>query len=143
MGKINWTRVFLGGLLAGIVLNILGFATMAMYLRGIWKPEVEALNPDFQETIGFWIFWIVFYFVLGILAVWLYSAIRPRYGAGAKTGVIAGLAVWILGGLSFAAISASFGLFPVSLLVIDGLTFLVMLVVATLFGAWVYREQSQ
>jgi hypothetical protein len=132
MGKINWTRVFLGGLLAGIVLNILGFATMTMYLRGIWKPEVEALNPDFQETIGFWIFWIVFYFVLGILAVWLYSAIRPRYGAGAKTGVIAGLAVWILGGLSFA-----------SLLVIDGLTFLVMLVVATLFGAWVYREQSQ
>jgi hypothetical protein len=52
MGKTNWMRVFLGELLAGIVLNTLGFATMAMYLRGIWKPEVEALNPVFEELIG-------------------------------------------------------------------------------------------
>ena len=143
MGKTNWTRVFLGGLLAGVVLNILVFATIAIYLREIWKPAVEALNPAFEETIGFWIFWIVFYFVLGILAVWLYSAIRPRYGAGAKTAVIAGLACWVLWGLSYVAISASFGLFPASLLVTDALTTLVMTVVATLVGAWVYKEQSQ
>jgi hypothetical protein len=143
MGKTNWMRVLLGGLMAGVILNILGFATIAMYLREIWKPALEALNPAFNETTGFWIFWVVDYFVLGILAVWLYSAIRPRYGAGAKTAVIAGLAVWVLCGLSYAATSASFGLFPASLLVIDSITLLVMLVVATLLGAWVYKEQSQ
>ncbi len=142
MGKTNWKRVFLGGLLAGLVLNILGFATIAIYLREIWKPAVEALNPAFNETAGFWIFWIVNYFILGVLAVWLYSAIRPRYGAGAKTAVVAGIGVWVLCGLSFAATSASFGLFPTNLLVIDSITFLVMLVVATLLGAWIYKEQS-
>ena len=142
MGKTNWTHVFLGGLLAGIVLNILGFASIAMYARNLWKPEVEALNPAFQESIGFWTFWIVFYLVLGILTIWLYSAIRPRYGAGPKTAVIAGLAVWALWGLSFVAMSASFGLFSVKLLFTDALTTLVMMVVAAQLGAWVYKEGS-
>jgi hypothetical protein len=143
MGKTNWMRVFLGGLLAGVVLNILGYITWVIYLGKAWDPALEALNPAFEETVGVQIFWIVFYFVLGILAVWLYSAMRPRYGAGAKTAVIAGLAVWVLNGLSFAAVMASFGLLPASLLVVDSLTFLVTLVIATLVGAWVYKEQPQ
>jgi hypothetical protein len=140
MGKTNWKRVFLGGVLAGIILNILGFAAMAIYLREIWKPAVEAINPNFQETVGFWIFWIVFYFAMGIIAVWLYSAIRPRYGAGYKTAAIAGLACWVLWGLAYAAISASFGLFTACCLVVDTATTLVMMIVAALVGAWVYKE---
>ena len=36
---------------------------------------------------------------LGIAAVWLYAAIRPRYGAGPRTAVIAGLAVWVMADL--------------------------------------------
>jgi hypothetical protein len=35
-------------------------------------------------------------FVLGIASVWLYAAIRPRYGAGVRTAAIAGLAVWVI-----------------------------------------------
>jgi len=57
--------------------------------------------------------------------------------------LIAGLAVWVLSGLSFAAIAASFGLYPANLLVIDELSDLVIKVVATLLGAWVYKEQSR
>src|SRR5207249_3963498 len=36
-------------------------------------------------------------FLVGIFAVWLYAAIRPRYGAGPKTALCAGAAVWGLG----------------------------------------------
>jgi hypothetical protein len=35
----------------------------------------------------------------GIVLIWLYAAIRPRFGAGAGTAVIAGLAVWVIGSL--------------------------------------------
>jgi hypothetical protein len=35
-------------------------------------------------------------FVLGILAVWTYAAIRPRFNAGPKTALCAGLAVWAM-----------------------------------------------
>jgi hypothetical protein len=142
MGKTNWTRVFLGGLVAGVVLNILNFAALAIYVRNLWNPALESVNPAFQETTAFQVFWIIFQFVSGILAVWLYSAIRPRYGAGPKTALIAGIAVWILQGLSFGAISGSFGLFPTKLLVIDAVTILVTTVLSTLAGAWVYKESE-
>jgi hypothetical protein len=36
-------------------------------------------------------------FLVGIFAVWLYAGIRPRYGAGPKTALCAGAAVWGLG----------------------------------------------
>ena len=140
MGKINWGRVFLGGLLAGVVFIVLGFAAYAMYLEELYVPAMEELGHPIQESVGFYVFSIVLSFVVGIFAVWLYAAIRPRYGAGAKTAVIAGLAFWILGGL-FPAISFGFmGLFPANVLFVDGLTGLVICVVATFLGAWVYKE---
>jgi pheromone shutdown protein TraB len=119
MEKTNRKRVLLGGLLAGVVLNILFYAILAVF--------------DVTGEIG--ISWIVFWFITGILSVWLYSAIRPRYGAGSKTTIIAGLAVGILCGL-FYSVTASGGT-PVA-----GLIILVMVVVATLAGAWVYKEQE-
>ena len=143
MGKTNWSRVVLGGLLAGVVLNILLFVALPIYLRELWNPALEAVNPTFHESAGFLAFWIVFHLIAGILAVWLYSAIRPRYGAGAKTAVCAGLFFWALGSL-FPSISlGGMGLFSASLLVTDSLTSLVASVVGTLLGAWVYKEQSQ
>ncbi len=142
MGKINWSRVLLGGLLAGVVFIVLGFAAYAMYLKRLYDPVLETLGHPFSASAGIYVFSIVFSLVIGILAVWLYSAIRPRYGAGAKTALCAGLAFWAFTSL-FPNISiGSMGLFPASVLLIDSLTGLVTSVVATLAGAWVYKEQS-
>lgn len=142
MGKTNWTKVFLGGLLAGVVINILALIATPIYLKELWDPALEALGHPVSNPLAFEAFWIVFYLITGILVIWLYSAIRPRYGAGPKTAVIAGLAVWILSIVSFAAATSSFsmGLFPANVLVIDAFTNLVMYLVAALAGARVYRE---
>ena len=142
MGKINWTRVFLGGLLAGVVLNVLGYAAWAIYMRNAWGLELEALGHPVRESAGLLISSIVFYFVVGILAIWLYAAIRPRCGAGPKTAVLAGFAFWVLSGLLPAILLAPLGLFSASLLALDSLTYLVMVVVGTVLGAWVYKEES-
>ena len=142
MGKTNWARVLLGGVVAGVVLIVLGFISNNLYLKDLWDPAVEALNPVFEDTLGFQLFWVVFALVTGTLAVWIYSAVRPRLGAGPKTAILVGLAVWILCPLSYSAISASFGLFPAEILVPDSLTNLVVYVAATLAGAWVYKEQG-
>jgi len=143
MGKINWTRVLLGGLLAGVVLIILGYVALPLYLRNILDPEFAALGRPVKQTFGFQTFWIIFNIVSGILAVWLYAAIRPRYGAGPKTALCAGLAVWALQNLSSDAVMHGFGIFSSKAVVAGSLTGLVMYVVATLLGAWVYKEQSQ
>ena len=136
MGKTNWKRVFLGGVLAGVVIFVLGNAAWIIYLGRPWGSATEALGHSYPSRA------IVFQLVVGILAVWLYSAIRPRYGAGPKTAVIAGVAFWAMSAL-FANISLGYGkLLPVSLLVIESLTSLFLYVAATLAGAWIYKEQE-
>jgi hypothetical protein len=77
------------------------------------------------------------------IRVWLYSAIRPRYGKGPKTALITGLFLWVMGPLTLDAILGAMQLFPAATLVADALTGLAMFVLATLVGAWVYKEQSQ
>ena len=142
MGKTNWNRVFLGGLLAGIVIIVLGFVTYAIYLEKLWTPAMEALGLSTQMSVGLYIYAVVMSLIVGILAIWLYSAIRPRYGAGVKTALIAGIAFWVLSGLLTYISFDVMGIFPTKLLVVDGLTGLVIMVVATLVGACVYKEQE-
>ncbi len=76
--------------------------------------------------------------------VWLYAAIRPRYGAGPKTAVWAGLAVWVAGVLlPNAVFMGAAGLFPASLTVMTTAAGIVELVVATLAGAALYKEGAE
>ena len=140
MGKTNWKRVFLGGVVAWIVLEILFVVALKIYLKGFWDPAILAVNPDFEDTTGLQLIYLVFHLVAAILAVWLYSAIRPRLGAGPKTALIAGLFVWFFYGLCFGLNAGAMGLIPTNVLVADSLTTLVQYVVATLAGAWVYKE---
>ena len=96
MGKTNWSRVFAGGLLAGVVFIVLGWATYAIYLGKLWSFALEALgHPPSAMTFGDYVAVIVLSLVGGILAIWLYSAIRPRYGAGPQTALCAGLTFWL------------------------------------------------
>jgi hypothetical protein len=142
MGRINWTRVLYGGLLAGVILNVLDWGTWFLFLGKRWSAELEALGRPFHMSVSDIVIEIVMDFVLGILAVWLYALIRPRCGAGAKTALFAGVGLWVLTGLLPTIMWGSLRLFSVRLLTINVLTYLVMVIVATLLGAWVYKEQA-
>jgi len=143
MGKINGSRVFLGGLLAGIVMFILGGASLVMYLGKLYEAALQALGRPLTATAGMYVLAFIMSLIGGILAVWLYAAIRPRFGAGAKTAIIAGFFIWVIGSLFPSISMGTMGFFPTNLLVIDGISGLVIYIVATLLGAWVYKEQSQ
>jgi len=143
MGKINGSRVFLGGLLAGIVMFILGSASFVMYLGKLYEAALQALGRPLTATAGMYVLAFIMSLIGGILAVWLYAAIRPRFGAGAKTAIIAGFFIWVIGSLFPSISMGTMGFFPTNLLVIDGISGLVIYIVATLLGAWVYKEQSQ
>jgi hypothetical protein len=81
-------------------------------------------------------------FLLGIAAVWLYAAIRPRYGAGSKTAIRAGLVTWAVAVFLANLGNYPLGLFPTRLLVITSIVALIEIVVATLVGAWLYKEEE-
>ncbi len=81
-------------------------------------------------------------FLVGIFAVWLYAAIRPRYAAGPKTALCAGAAVWGLGYLLAAVGPIALHLFPRQIIAIGLAVGLVEVLVGTLAGAWLYREAT-
>jgi hypothetical protein len=81
-------------------------------------------------------------FLVGVFAVWLYAAIRPPYGAGPKTAACAGAAVWGLGYLLAAVTPLALHLLPRRIMAIGLAVGLVEVIVGTLVGAWLYREET-
>ena len=79
-------------------------------------------------------------FLYGIGLLWLYAAIRPRYGAGPKTAVIAGLALWVYIGLLHAIAEAPMGMMPQRVTTIGTIVALIALPVAGAVGASIYKE---
>ena len=138
MGKINWARVLLGGLLAGLVINVFEFILNTLVLGREWEAAMKALGHTFPASaIGVFVVWG---FLGGITSVWLYAAIRPRFGAGPRTAAIAGFGYWYAGYFfPFLGMMAE-GLFPLRLLVIGVVVGLVEVIVGTELGAWLYRE---
>ena len=140
MGKINWTRVILGGLVAGAIINIFESVLNGVAMAKDMEAAVSALGR--QMGAGQLAMFIVWGFLVGIFAVWLYAAIRPRYGPGPRTALCAGASVWGLGYLLASVTPLALHLFPRRLMAIGLAVGLVELLVGTLAGAWLYREES-
>jgi hypothetical protein len=142
MSRMNAGRVILGGIVAGIVGDILAGLVDGWLLAPRWAAGMRALGHyafTTKQMIAFNLLGIVF----GIAAVWIYAAIRPRFGAGVKTAIYAGLVVWIVG---FLVPNASYmyvsHLFPRGLTAYTTLGALVEVVVATIAGAALYKESE-
>ena len=141
MAGMNLGRVVGGGLLAGLVMNVIDALTNAAVLGARWNEETKRLGIDMsdqaqsQALMG----WVTFDFLCGIVLVWLYSSIRPRYGPGPKTAVIAGLAVWLITHLAFAAWVFT-GLYSFGVVAASSLGGFVAAVAGGLAGCSLYKE---
>ena len=140
MGKMNVRRLILGGIVAGMVFNIVDYLVDIVILGPQWTEGFKALGHNGFSTnqlIGSGVTGLVG----GTVAVWIYVGIRPRFGAGPKTAVYAGLAVWIVGillpNLIFMRI---FGLFPGRLTVMTTFGALLETVPGAVAGAALYKE---
>jgi hypothetical protein len=143
MERINISRVFLGGIVAGIVANILGYLVDGVILAPQWTAAMKLLGKgDFttNQIVAFNVIGLAY----GVFAVWLYAAIRPRYGAGPRTAICAGLAVWVAGVLlPNAGLMGVTGLFPSDLTTISTLAGAVEWTAAILAGAALYKEGAE
>jgi len=102
------------------------------------QAMMKALGKTMPEGGSTMIVWILMGFVFGIAAVWLYAAIRPRYGAGVGTAVRTGLALFFFTSVYTTIVMTNLGIaaFNATSFVLD----LVACVVATVAGAWLYKE---
>jgi hypothetical protein len=140
--KINYGRVILGGVVAGIVAEILGIVVDGVLLAPQWAAGMKALGRA-EFSAGQDVAFGVMEVVLGVFMIWLYAAIRPRYGAGPKTAVCAGVAIWFAGvllpNIGFMWVG---GLFPPGLTVMTSAGGIVELVAGALAGAALYKESE-
>ena len=141
MRNINLGRVILGGLLAGVVMNVGEFVLNMVVLKNVWNEAMQALNRPSLDSTSPTMF-IILSFFLGIMAVWVYAAIRSRFGAGPWTAICAGLVVWALASLFPSASMLPISLFPRRLLFYTTVWQFFELPIATLVGAWIYREEA-
>ena len=133
----------MGGLLAGLVINIVEFITNGVILREAWGRAMQALGKPAELSTGAIVMFNIWGFLLGIAAVWLYAAIRTRYGPGPSTAIRAGLVTWAIAVFLPNLGNYPLGLFPTGLLLISTVVALVEIVVATLLGAWLYKEEKK
>jgi len=140
MQKINWSRVFIGGLVAGLVINISESLLNGLIIGADWEAAYTAIGLPAQETTGMIVWYLASGFILGIAAVGIYAGFRPRCGAGPATALWSGATVWFLtyfmgyGSVFFA------GLFPMHLFWWTELWGIMEILVAALIGAWLYHE---
>jgi len=140
MGKINMGRVILGGIVAGLVADILGYLVDGVLLAPQWAEGMKALGHT-EFSSNQWIWFNLLGLVSGIVLVWLYAAARPRLGAGVITAARIGVAVWVLGSLLPNLGFMWFGgLFSHHLAMLTTFGGLVETVLGAIAGAALYKE---
>jgi hypothetical protein len=139
MGKMNVGRILLGGLVAGVVMNIGEFLFNGVIYAQKMQDWAKQYNlPPVSDS--FVMKAVALTFLAGIVSVFTYAAIRPRFGAGAKTAIIAGLILWF-GYYFYAGLLIAFlGYSPIDVTVISLVWGIVELPLATVIGAWLYKE---
>jgi len=139
MGRVNVGRVIVGGLLAGLVINISEFVLNTYVIA---QAMAEAMNKMGLPPIGVEMIlcFVLLGFLLGITTVWLYAAIRPRFGPGVATATYASLAVWFLSYVYPTAFIILMHVFPRKEMVISIIWGLPEIVIAGVAGAWAYTE---
>lgn len=144
--NINQTRVLLGGLAAGVVLNLIDFLSNAVIFAERMRADANAFKPGLGDQAasmggGEIATYVFFDFIIGFLLVWTYAAIRPRFGPGVRTALYAALPFFVFG------IILTFGYKEMGIM--SGglwwsymLLWFVNLVLSSLVGAFVYREST-
>ena len=140
MSRINFGRVLLGGILAGVVLNV-GEYLLNEVVMGAEMREMMAKHNFVMPTgPSFMIMAVGVTLVMGIVMVWVYALVRPRLGPGPKAAIVAAVIMW------FGVYLYNAGFFimifgtPLKSMLIACVWGLVEYSLAAIAGAWVYKE---
>ncbi len=139
MNNINMGKVVIGGLLAGLVLNI-GEFLLNDFVLGSQMKDFMVTHRFAEPGTNFMIIAVGLTFLMGIVLVLTYAMIRPRLGPGVKTAIIAGLLAWF-GVYFYSGVinGVLFGI-PMGTMMMVIVWGLVQYAIAAVAGAWLYKE---
>lgn len=141
---INTKKVLIGGIAAGVVMNVIDYVVNVFILGARMKAESDAFKPGLSDQMmsgNAVATYIIMDFILGFALVWTYAAIRPRFGPGLKTATYAALLFWILAGI-FLSGYMHMGMMSSGLWGTFAVLGLVNFLASSWAGAWVYSEDA-
>ena len=144
--NINRQKLLLGGLAAGLVLNVMDFLSNAVIFASRMQADANAFKPGLGDAMGSMggaqiATYVFFDFVVGFLLVWTYAAIRPRFGPGPRTAAYVAMVFFVFGLiLSFGY--KEIGVMSPGLWWSYSLFWLVNLLLSSFIGALVYSEDD-
>lgn len=138
---MNVGRLILGGIVAGIIYFIGDGVVHGVLLKQQWAAVLGAINVDAEKALKTPQIFGIYDLGKGIVAVWIYAAIRPRLGPGAGTATIAGIITWLaavplplIGLLPMKFFSAGF-------VALWSCYAIVPMILGAIVGAWLYKEE--
>jgi hypothetical protein len=141
---INTQKVFVGGIVAGVILNIVDYLGNGVVLAERMKADTEAFKPGLSDMMmeGSSIaMYVICDLVVGLLLVWAYAAMRPRFGPGPRTAVYAALLLWITS-VIVALGYLQMGVFARDTWLMYAGFWLVGLIIAAIVGGKLYTEEG-
>ena len=141
MRNISIKRVLLGGLLAGLVICLGEYIVGWLILGEQWAEVLEEAGTGEFGAVQIASLAIIA-LLYGVALIWIYAAIRPRFGPGPKTAIIAGLTMWFVAYFLVCAYVIVIGVYPTGLLIAAVVWGLFELPIAALAGAWLYQESD-
>lgn len=142
---MNTPKVLVGGVAAGVVLIAIDLLTQSYILGDRMKADAEAFRPGITAAMSSGsaiATYVITDLVVGLLLVWTYAAIRPRFGPGPRTSMIAAFLFWILGSFLTAGYM-QLGIMSVRTWWMYGFIWLITLLLASWAGARLYSEDGE
>ena len=140
MGKINLSKVILGGIGAGIAAFVTGFVVWGILMKTASAAMVAA-GVMVAPTKHIFVYALILNVIEGILGTYAYALARPRLGASYGSALHVALYVGV-----FAAVLSGGGMLIWSppLMAQYACTYMVsgfaVMTVATFVGAWIYTD---
>lgn len=143
---MNTSRVIAGGLVAGVVLNIIDYVVYTKILVNRMTDAMEHYKPGSAAVMmsgNAITVYVITDFVVGLLLVWTYAAVRPRLGPGPMTAATVAFLFWIYAAFLNAGMSLMTGMLGPRLFWMTELVGLITLIIGAVAGSSLYQESGE
>jgi hypothetical protein len=142
---INTAKVAVGGIAAAVVNMVLGYAIFGMWLGPAMNAEMDAVMPGASAKMmgGGGMGWqLAGTVVMAFVMAWTYAAMRPRFGPGMKTAVMAALPTWFAGLFFWAQNVMSLGMISMKNMVLGSIAALIINIAMAATAGFLYKEEG-
>ena len=144
MTQINWGRLFVGSLIAAIIMFATDGLIHETVAKADWRALYEALGAREPEPHGgSMVYFAIFELGRAFTAIMFYVLMRPFFGPGPKTAAIAGIVGWIAFSLTGPVQFIPLGFFSTALWLKVGAIHFVVSIIATIAGAALYKDAAK